>query len=172
MKKILLFILFVLNGIFQAQENQKLDIMSMSKEQRQEYMKALSPEQKKALLKDVMMNITIKKIEVSTENQEAFKKIYSDFKESQRVIKEKFKSNVSSKNMTDEQAKVKLYQNFELGQALLDNRKVYTEKFLKIISPKQVMKLFEEERKMRQQYLNRRKKMSSPEQRRTADVQQ
>ena len=74
--------------------------------------------------------------------------------------------------MTDEQAKTKLYQNFELGQALLDNRKVYTEKFLKIISPKQVMKLFEEERKMRQQYMNRMKKMSSPEQRRTADVQQ
>jgi len=172
MRKILLFILLVLNGIFQAQENQKLEVINMSKEQRREYMKTLSPEQRKALLGEAMLDAMVKKIEISSEKQEVFKKTYQDFKKSQKVIKEKFKSNIASKNMTDEQAKTKLYQNFELGQALLDNRKAYTEKFLKIISPKQVMKLFEEERKMRQQYMNRMKKMSSPEQRRTADVQQ
>ncbi len=172
MKKILLFILFVLNGTSQAQENQKLDIINMSKEQRQEYMKALSPEQRKALLGDAMINLVVKKLDILPEKQEVFKKTYREFRENQRNIREKFKSNIHAEKMTDEQAKTKLYQNFELGQALLDNRKAYTEKFLKIISPKQVMKLFEEERKMRQQYMNRMKKMSSPEQRRTADVQQ
>lgn len=158
-----LIIFFFLFGVFQAQENQNADITKMSKEQRQEYMKTLTPEQRKTVLGEAMTSLVIRKLDIPVEKQEAFKKVYKDYKSSQRLIREKFKPNDNVAVMTEEEAKAKLYQNFELSQTLLDHRKTYTEKFLKVISAKQVLQLFEQERKMRQQYQNRKQKMSPPE---------
>lgn len=157
------FVFFLLFGIIQAQENKNLDITKMSKEERQGYMKTLSPEQRKAVLGEAMISLTIKKLEIPSEKQETFKKIYKEFKDGQKLIRNKFKSVPNKAITTDDMAKSKLYQNFELSQALLDHRKTYTEKFLKVISAKQVLQLFEQERKMRQQYQNRKQKMSPPD---------
>ena len=50
-------------------------------------------------------------------------------------------------------------QSFEVGLQLLNNRKLYTEKFLKILSPQQVLKLFDHEGQMREKMMERREKM-------------
>jgi hypothetical protein len=53
-------------------------------------------------------------------------------------------------------------QSFEVGLQLLNNRKLYTEKFLKILSPQQVLKLFDHEGQIREKMMERREKMGPP----------
>jgi hypothetical protein len=52
-------------------------------------------------------------------------------------------------------------QSFDLGLQLLNNRKLYTEKFLKILSPQQVLKLFDHEGQIREKMMERREKMGT-----------
>lgn len=153
-----LFISFVLN----AQETQKPDFKNMSPEQRKEYIKQMPPEQRGKLMENAIVNMTIRNLMVSEEKQEAFKKLLKEYHESQRAIKDNFKSNFSKDNLSDADAKKTLEQSFELGQQLLDNRKLYADKFLKILTPQQVLKLFSQEKKMREKMMERRKEMGPP----------
>lgn len=153
-----LFISFVLN----AQETQRPDFKNMSPEQRKEYIKQMPPEQRGKLMENAIVNMTIRNLMVSEEKQEAFKKLLKEYHESQRAIKDKFKSNFSKDNLSDADAKKTLEQSFELGQQLLDNRKLYADKFLKILTPQQVLKLFSQEKKMREKMMERRKEMGPP----------
>ncbi|PZU13736.1 MAG: hypothetical protein DI622_13905, partial [Chryseobacterium sp.] len=57
---------------------------------------------------------------------------------------------------TDEEAKAKLQQSFEVGQKLLDNRKKYAEKMQQVIPCQKVLKLFQSEGMMRDK-MNERK---------------
>ena len=66
-----------------------------------------------------------------------------------------------TENLSDEEAKVKLEQSFEVGQQLLNNRKVYAEKMQKIISPQKVLKLFQSEGMMRDKMNERRAEPNS-----------
>lgn len=153
-----LFISFVLN----AQETQRPDFKNMSPEQRKEYIKQMPPEQRGKLMENAIVNMTIRNLMVSEEKQEAFKKLLKEYHESQRAIKDKFKSNFSKDNLSDADAKKTLEQSFELGQQLLDNRKLYADKFLKILTPQQVLKLFSQEKKMHEKMMEKRKEMGPP----------
>ena len=55
-----------------------------------------------------------------------------------------------------------LNQSFDLGQQLLNNRKVYADKFLKILTPQQVLKLFNQEGRMSEKFMERRQTMGPP----------
>jgi Spy/CpxP family protein refolding chaperone len=119
----------------------------------------MPPEQRAKLMEDIVVKTTINNLMVPSEKQEAFKKLLKEYHESQRGIKEKFKPNFSKENLSDADAKRTLEQSFELGQQLLDNRKMYADKFLKILTPQQVLKLFNQERKMHEKFMERRKQM-------------
>ena len=153
-----LFISFVLN----AQETQRPDFKNMSPEQRKEYIKQMPPEQRGKLMENAIVNMTIRNLMVSEEKQDAFKKLLKEYHESQRAIKDNFKSNFSKDNLSDADAKKTLEQSFELGQQLLDNRKLYADKFLKILTPQQVLKLFSQEKKMHEKMMEKRKEMGHP----------
>lgn len=153
-----LFLSFVLN----AQETQRPDFKNMSPEQRKEYIKQMSPEQRSKLMENAVVNMTIRNLMVPEEKQDAFKKLLKEYHESQKAIKDKFKPNFSKDNLSDADAKKTLEQSFELGQQLLDNRKLYADKFLKILTPQQVLKLFSQEKKMHEKMMERRKEMGPP----------
>ena len=65
-------------------------------------------------------------------------------------------------NISLKEAKQMIDQSFEVGLQLLNNRKLYTEKFLKILSPQQVLKLFDHEGQIREKMMERREKMGPP----------
>ena len=44
------------------------------------------------------------------------------------IIKSQFDSNFNPETLSEEEAKVKLQQSFDVGQKLLDNRKKYADK--------------------------------------------
>ena len=96
------------------------------------------------------------------EKQEAFKILLKEYLESQKTIKNKFRADFSQENLSDAEAKKILNQSFDLGQQLLNNRKVYADKFLKILTPQQVLKLFNQEGRMREKFMERRQKMGPP----------
>ena len=124
---------------FKAQE--KPNFREMTPEQRREYIKQMSPEQRKQLMEDAATMMVIKNLQVPAEKQEAFKILLKEYLESQKTIKNKFRADFSQENLSDAEAKKMLNQSFDLGQQLLNNRKVYADKFLKILTPQQVLKL-------------------------------
>ena len=146
-----------------AQESPRPDLKTMSQEQRREYIRSLSPEQRRKLMEDAAAMMAIRKLQIPEEKQDTFKKLLTEFSQSQKAIKDKFKTTkVSNQNLSDADAKKMLDQSFELGLQLLNNRKLYTEKFLKILTPQQVLKLFSHEGQMREKMMQRREKLENP----------
>jgi Spy/CpxP family protein refolding chaperone len=163
MKKLTyLFALILAFSFAKAQETPKPDFRTMSPEQRREFIQKMTPEQRHQLMEDAAVMMAIKKLEVPAEKQEAFKKLLIEYTQSQKNIKNKFKADFSKENISDSEAKKLLTQSFQLGQELLDNRKIYADKFLKILTPQQVLKLFNHEGKMREKFMERREKMEPP----------
>ena len=167
MKKLLLTFSIALSVFLFAQKQP--DFKSMSKEQRKEYIKKLSPEERKKLLGELSVELRKRLIltelnlnDISEENKDAFLKIFDEYLESQKTIKNKFRADFSQENLSDAEAKKMLNQSFDLGQQLLNNRKVYADKFLKILTPQQVLKLFNQEGRMREKFMERRQKMGPP----------
>lgn len=104
----------------------------------------------------MLANMATRNLMVPFEKQEAFKKLLKEYHESQKAIKDKFKPLLAEENFSDADAKKVLDQSFELGQQLLDLRKTYAEKFMKILTPQQVLRLFSEEKKMQEKMKDRR----------------
>lgn len=149
MKKIIAIILLLLSFSFQAQDTKAPDLSKMSREERQAYMRSLPPEQRKNILEDALTAMLIKRLEIPAEKQQDFKNLYLEFQDSQKAINKKFKPSGPRTAPSDAEARKMLSQSFELGQQLLDNRKAYTERFLKILTPQQVLKLYKQEKEMK-----------------------
>lgn len=144
---------------FVAQENPNLK--NMTPEQRREFIKKMSPEQRQKLMQEASAMLSVRNLEVPLEKQEDFKKLLNEYIQSQKTIKDKFRPDFSKENLSDSEAKKLLDQSFDLGQQLLNNRKVYADKFLKILTPQQVLKLFSQEGKIREKFMERKGKMGA-----------
>lgn len=162
MKKILylLIILFFTsyNSFVQAQ---KYDWKTMKPDQRKVIIQNMSPRERKTVLQEFRENMMVSSLAVPQNTQSDFKTLYSEYQEKQNSIKSKFKSGGDYENMSDEEAKKQLNESFEVGQQLLDNRKIYAEKFLKVIKPQQVLQMYHTEGKMRNKIIE--KKQDEPQ---------
>ena len=157
MKKILylLIILFFtsFNSFVQAQ---KYDWKTMKPDQRKVIIQNMSPRERKTVLQEFRENMMVSSLAVPQNTQGDFKTLYSEYQEKQNSIKSKFKSGGDYENMSDEEAKKQLNESFEVGQQLLDNRKIYAEKFLKVIKPQQVLQMYHTEGKMRSKIIEKK----------------
>ncbi|SIS73742.1 hypothetical protein SAMN05421789_105139 [Kaistella chaponensis] len=162
MKKILylLIILFFtsFNSFVQAQ---KYDWKTMKPDQRKVIIQNMSPRERKTVLQEFRENMMVSSLAVPQNTQSDFKTLYSEYQEKQNSIKSKFKSGGDYENMSDEEAKKQLNESFEVGQQLLDNRKIYAEKFLKVIKPQQVLQMYHTEGKIRNKIIE--KKQDEPQ---------
>ena len=162
MKKILylLIILFFtsFNSFVQAQ---KYDWKTMKPDQRKVIIQNMSPRERKTVLQEFRENMMVSSLAVPQNTQGDFKTLYSEYQEKQNSIKSKFKSGGDYENMIDEETKKQLNESFEVGQQLLDNRKIYAEKFLKVIKPQQVLQMYHTEGKMRNKIIE--KKQDEPQ---------
>lgn len=169
MKKILLLLIAVFSGsqLSFAQE-QKYDWKNMKPEQRKEVIQKMSPQEKMSLLKQFRENMMVSELDVPQTDQQEFKTLYAEYQEKQNSIKSKFKASEDYENMSDEEAKRQLNESFDIGQQLLDNRKIYAQKFMKVLKPQQVLQMYQTEGKMRSKILDKKQdgRSNSPQSRR------
>jgi hypothetical protein len=148
MKKILLTFLIIYGFGLNAQRTD-YDWKKMDPKQRKEVINNLSPEERKDLLKKFRNNMIMDNLNVDPGDKAEFTQLYNEYLDSQKQIKSQFNSSFDPETLTDEEAKAKLQQSFELGQKLLDNRKKYADKMQLVIPCQKVLKLFQSEKMMR-----------------------
>ena len=169
MKKILLLLIAVFTGsqLSFAQER-KYDWKNMKPEQRKEVIQKMSPQEKMSLLKQFRENMMVSELDVPQTDQQEFKTLYAEYQEKQNSIKSRFKPSEDYENMSDEEAKRQLNESFDIGQQLLDNRKIYAQKFMKVLKPQQVLQMYQTEGKMRSKILDKKQdgRSNSPQSRR------
>ncbi|MBP7974149.1 MAG: hypothetical protein KAY95_03405 [Kaistella sp.] len=169
MKKILLLLIAVFTGsqLSFAQER-KYDWKNMKPEQRKEVIQKMSPQEKMSLLKQFRENMMVSELDVPQTDQPEFKTLYAEYQEKQNSIKSRFKPSEDYENMSDEEAKRQLNESFDIGQQLLDNRKIYAQKFMKVLKPQQVLQMYQTEGKMRSKILDKKQdgRSNSPQSRR------
>lgn len=135
---------------------QSLDWSSMKPDQRKEAIRKMEPKERVQLLRDFREKMVISELNVAEKDQAQFSMLYSEYQSKQNEIKSKFKADIDYDNMSDAVASKQLEQSFEVGQQLLDNRKNYAKKFTSVISPQQVLKMYQTEGKMRNKIMDRK----------------
>lgn len=168
MKKIVL-LLFIIFGFGLNAQGKNYDWKNMTREKRQEIINSLSPEERKALLKEFRNKMVIDILNVAPQDTAEFTEVYNEYLDNQKKIQNQFDANFDPEKLSEEEAKVRLQQSFDLGQKLLDNKKKYAEKMQTVIPCQKVLKLFNSEAMMRDKMNEKKphggkKNASSPKQ--------
>lgn len=129
---------------------------TMNTQEKREVVNNMSTKERSMFLQKMKENIVIDDIDISADKQDEFKALYAEYQANQKQIKEKFLVENNIANLSDEEATRRLNQSFDVGQQLLNNRRTYADKFLKILTPQQVLKLFQTEGKMREKLLDKK----------------
>lgn len=129
---------------------------TMNNQEKREVVNNMSTKERSLFLQKMKENIVIDDIDISADKQDEFKALYAEYQTNQKQIKEKFLVENNIANLSDEEATRRLNQSFDVGQQLLNNRRTYADKFLKILTPQQVLKLFQTEGKMREKLLDKK----------------
>ncbi len=156
MKKLAVVLTLILAAQFSFAQQFGYDWKSMKPEKRKEVIQNMKPEERVALLKEFREKMIIAELAVPENTQPEFKNLYSEYQEKQNEIKAKFVPTQDCEKMTDEDAIKELNNSFDVGQQLLDNRKDYAQKFMKVISPQQVLRMYQTEGKMRNKILDKK----------------
>lgn len=129
---------------------------SMNMQEKKQAVSNMSVKDRSVFLQNIKENIVIDDLDIPKEKQDEFKTLYAEYQNNQKQIKEKFHVDKNLDNLSDEDATKRLNQSFEVGQQLLNNRKTYADKFLRILTPQQVLTLFQTEGKMREKMLDKK----------------
>lgn len=129
---------------------------SMNTKERKEAVSNMSVKDRTVFLQNMKENIVIDDLDIPKDKQDEFKIIYAEYQSNQKQIKEKFHVDKNLDNLSDDEATKRLNQSFDVGQQLLNNRRTYADKFLKILTPQQVLTLFQTEGKMRDKMLDKK----------------
>lgn len=156
MKKIAAVLTLILAVQISFAQQFGYDWKSMKPEQRKEVIQKMKPDERIALLKEFREKMIIAELEIPENDQPQFTSLYSEYQDTQNAIKAKFTLREDYEKMSDEEATDQLNRSFEVGQELLDNRKNYAQKFMKVISPQQVLRMYQTEGKMRNKILDKK----------------
>ena len=129
---------------------------SMNTKERKEAVSNMSVKDRTVFLQNMKENIVIDDLDIPKDKQDEFKIIYAEYQSNQKQIKERFHIDKNLDNLSDDEATKRLSQSFDVGQQLLNNRRTYADKFLKILTPQQVLTLFQTEGKMRDKMLDKK----------------
>lgn len=136
-----------------------LDWQKAGSAERKEMMKKMSPEEKREILKQFRESMMLEELQIQERDREAFRMLYGEYQDSQRRIKDRFSKDFNPDELTEAEAKTKLEESFSLGQALLDHRREYARKMEALVGSKKVLKMFQNEWKMRDRMMDRRMEM-------------
>lgn len=135
---------------------QRLDLQNMKASERKEAIRQMAPKDRMELLRQYREDIIIAELNVPQQKQPEFKSLYNEFQEKQSAIRKKFVPRENYDQLSNDEATKQLEQSFEIGQQLLDNRKAYSKKFTEVISPQQVLKMYQTEGRMRKKILDKK----------------
>lgn len=155
MKKTVAVLLIFISFQMAVAQTQKYDWKNMAPEQRKEIIRKMSPEDRMALLKEFRENMMVSELGVPQEKEPEFIDLYSEYQAEQNRIKSRFSPKTDYRKMSDEEAAQELNKSFEIGQQLLDNRKRYADKFMKVLKPQQVLRMYQTEGKMRSRIMEK-----------------
>ncbi len=125
-------------------------------QEKKEAVSNMSVKDRSVFYQKMKENIVISDLDISKDREDEFKKLYAEYQNNQKQIKEKFLVDKNLDHLSDEEALRRLNQSFEVGQQLLNNRRTYAHQFLKILTPQQVLTLFQTEGKMRDKMLDKK----------------
>ncbi len=151
---ILTLVAIFLIGTVHGQEIK--DWRNLKPEQRKELISKMKPEEKQELLQQFRENMMMEELDIPADKKNEFRALYSEYQESQKQIKERFKASRNFEGLNDRDAKQELDKSFELGEQLMNNRRKYSEKFQKILKPQQILEMFQNEGMMRNKILERK----------------
>jgi len=100
------------------------------------------------------------RLNLNTPQSQQFWPIYNEFEEARKKIKKQIKKLVlenANKEATDDQIRADIKKMFLLRQEELDLEKTYSEKFLKILTPKQLVDFYRAEKEFTSLLLKRLK---------------
>lgn len=129
---------------------------TMNMDEKRSAVSNMSVKERSVFLQKMKENIAIDDLNIPADKQDEFKSLFAEYQSNQKQIKEKFHSDKNFEKLSDEEATNRLNESFDVGQQLLNNRKIYADKFLKILTPQQVLKLFQNEGKMRDKILDKK----------------
>lgn len=146
------------SGTMQRQQSipRTSEWQSMNMKERRQAVNNMSVKDRTVFLQNMKENIVIDDLDIPKEKQDEFKTMYAEYQNNQKQIKEKFYVDKNLDNLSDDEATKRLNQSFDVGQQLLNNRRTYADKFLKILTPQQVLTLFQTEGKMRDKLLDKK----------------
>lgn len=95
---------------------------------------------------------------IKDEQRKSFSKVFHEYQQEHKKIKKLFNPYFEADTLSDKEALEKIHQSFIVGEKLMQNRNKYTEIFLKILSPQQVLKLFQIEGMIKHKIKEKEKK--------------
>ncbi|MDO4224647.1 MAG: hypothetical protein Q4C75_02005 [Bergeyella zoohelcum] len=163
MKKTLVALAVGISSMAFAQENEGhkkkndpiFEAMSVADKER---FKKASSEEKIKMFREMQIQMMLKKLNLSAEKQTPVKVLLEDYFAERDAVFKQFKNKESDENLTNEEALKRIKTGFDTAQKLLDVRKIYTDKFLKELSPQQVIRLHKMEKEMMSHFKKHRDK--------------
>lgn len=154
LNKLVLFSVMTFGVLATAQKNEN----GQNKEETKQMLKNMSPEERKKLFEKVKIERVINELAIPAEKQNEVRQLFTEYSNAKRAIIKSYKPNANIEQLSEQDAKKRITEGLEVMQKVLDNRKLYTDKFLKILSPHQVLKIFKIEQQMKEEFDRKHKK--------------
>lgn len=157
-KNIITLFIFVLATATVSAQRMGFDSgrVSVQKRQANPQTEKMSPAERSQLIKQIRENMMVEDLKISEDKKESFAKIYSEYQDAQTEIKSQFRSDFNPETLSDDEARQKLHESFVVGEKLMENRRKYAEKLQQVLSPQQVLKLYQTEGAMREKLMDRK----------------
>jgi Spy/CpxP family protein refolding chaperone len=91
------------------------------------------------------------RLQLTSGQAEHFWPIYNDYEADLKDLRMRFRQdyNLGDRNLSDEEARRQLEDNLDMQEAVIDLRKKYKNEFLKVITPSQLVDLYNAEKDFR-----------------------
>ena len=103
------------------------------------------PKERKEELWKYREQLLIDELGIAPDKQDAFKQIHKQYHEENRRIKKTFNPVFDVHKLSDAEAQAKIEQGFIVGEQLIANRRKFAKEMQAILSPQQILKLFQVE---------------------------
>ena len=110
--------------------------------------KNISSEERRNFFRKVQVQRMMTELNLPVEKQEKAEKLFEKYLEKRDDIMKKFKPDIEKDSLTEQEAIEHIRKGLDVAQKLLDMRKEYTDKFLKVLTPNQVLKMNRVEKDM------------------------
>lgn len=111
-------------------------------------------------LQEARVNFLVNKMKLSGTQEQEFRSLYSEYENSRSEILKSFRSKFSREDLSEEEARKKIYEGFDLSEKLLENKRSYADRFLKIVTAVQLDEMFRLEKAIGRHVMEKKRERS------------